>query len=236
MKLSVAACYALAWRSFSKWWIPLCLISGGLTVFQFGPRILLHSDVKKLQATASTFMAAAMRNDVDDMPRISAEISAQAFLLAREFAKFTLYLLPLVALLTVILLMVANRAVGSRHGKGRSPGAVAYIALVHVVLVFVKLGAFLFLIVPGVYVYIKLLFVSLVMLEDNRGALAAVKASWRMTRGNFWRLFLLILMNTGLQVLATVTVVGLIPATGFANTARAAAFRMIREAMNGQDA
>lgn len=235
MKLSVTACYVLAWRSFCKWWIPLCLIAGALTVLQFGPRILLHSDVTELKATASAFVSAAMRNDVDAMASVSAEISARSFELAGKFARLTVYLLPLVALLTIILLMCANRAVAGRGGKARSAGAVVYIALVHVVLVFVRVGAFFLLIVPGIYMYIKLLFVSLVMLEDGAGAPAAVRASWRMTRGNFWRLLLLILMNAGLQAVATVTVIGLIPATSFANTARAAAFRMIREAAGPQD-
>jgi len=55
------------------------------------------------------------------------------------------------------------------------------------------------------------------------------KISWQMTNGNFWKLFLIVLMNTGSQLLALPTIIGAIPVTGFVNTARAAAFRMIWE-------
>ncbi len=73
---------------------------------------------------------------------------------------------------------------------------------------------------------------SLIMLEEGAGARVPIKQSWQMTRGNFWELFLLVLMNTGIQLLALPTVIGEIPATGFVNTARAAAFRMILEEGN----
>jgi len=226
--LRVGACYGLAWRSFAKWWIPLCLVSGALTVFEFAPRVLLHSEVGELRATAYALLTAAGENDVNEMVRVSDKLTAQCHRLARQTARFTLYLLPLVGVLTVVLLMVANRAVGSPRGRRRSVGAVVYITVVHVVLVFVKLAAFLLCVVPGVYLYIKLVFVPLAMIELRLGAAGAVKASWRMTRGNYWRLLLLILMNAGVQTAAMVTVIGVIPATGFANTARAAAFRMLR--------
>ncbi|MBU4128553.1 hypothetical protein KJ582_00365, partial [bacterium] len=56
--------------------------------------------------------------------------------------------------------------------------------------------------------------------------------SWQMTRGNFWELFLIVVINTGIQFLSLPTVIGTIPVTGFVNTARAAAFRMIWEEGN----
>jgi hypothetical protein len=56
-----------------------------------------------------------------------------------------------------------------------------------------------------------------------------MRISWQMTDGNFWRLFLLMFMNTVIQTVSMPTIIGGIPATGFANTARAAAFRMLRD-------
>jgi len=229
MEFSVGACYALAWRSFSKWWIPLCLISGIIVVLQIVPHLLVRSEVNELKVAAYTLATAVSQNDADKVQEISSKL-AEAGTLANKLASFALCLFPLIGLLTVILLMYANWAVRDRHERRRPLAALLYIALVHVVLAIGKLAAFLFCFVPGAYLYIKLLFVSLTMLEEKKGAAAAIVISWRMTRGNFWRLFLLILMNTGIQILAAPTIIGAIPATGFANTARAAAFRMIGQA------
>ena len=91
----------------------------------------------------------------------------------------------------------------------------------------IKIIPFLFFILPGIYIYVKLLFVSLIMLEKKCTARAAVKLSWKMTDGHFWELFFLVFINSGIQLAALTTILGEIPATGFVNTARAAAFRII---------
>jgi hypothetical protein len=232
MKLSVIGCYVLAWRCFSKWWIPLCVISGIVVVFQIIPRILVRADVNELEATTRSLVTAVLQNDLAELEEISAKVAAQTGVLMRKLTTYGLYLFPIVALLTIILLMYANWAVKNRQEARRPLPTLVYIAFVHVMLAIAKLSAFFFFFVPGAYLYIKLLFVSLIMLETKKGASAAIRISWRMTSGNFWRLFLLVLMNTGIQLLALPTIIGEIPVTGFANTARAAAFRMIWEESN----
>ncbi|MFC1451805.1 hypothetical protein ACFLSJ_00500 [Verrucomicrobiota bacterium] len=232
MKLSLTACYALAWRSFSKWWIPLCLISGIIIVFQIIPRVLVRSDMDDLSTTAREIVTAFSENDLQALEEMSAKMVAQTGTLMRKLITFGFCVFPFVALFTIALLMYANRAVKDRQEPNRPVSSVVYIALVHVVLAIGKLLAFLFFLFPGVYLYVRLLFVSLIMLEEKRGAGAAIKQSWQMTRGNFWILFLLVLVNTGIQLLLLPTVIGEIPATGFVNTARAAAFRMILEEGN----
>jgi len=229
MKLSVTTCYVLAWRSFSKWWISLCLISGIIVVFQIIPRVVVRTDVNELSTTAHRFMTALSQNDLRTLEEIFPELVAQTGRLMRKLIRFGFYVVPLVALFSVALLMYANRAVKNRQEPTTPLSSLLYIALVHVVLAIAKLLAVFFFVLPGVYLYIKLLFVSLIMLEERRGARVAIQESWQMTRGNFWELLLLVLMNAGVQLLALPTVIGEIPATGFVNTARAAAFRMIRE-------
>lgn len=232
MKFNVIGCYALAWRSFSKWWIPLCLISGIIVVFQIIPRILISADTDELRITARSFMTAFSENDRDKLEEISPKVAAQTGVLIRKLIRFGVYVFPLIALFTIILLMYANWAVKNRQERRRPVSTLVYIAFIHVVLAVGKLLAFFFFFLPGAYLYIKLLFVSLIMLEEKKGAVAAIKISWQMTKGNFWKLFLLMLMNTGIQLLALPTIIGEIPVTGFANTARAAAFRMIWEEGN----
>ena len=232
MKLSVIDCYTLAWRSFSKWWIPLCLISGIVVIFQIIPRTLVHDEVRELRTSASSFINAFSENDRDRLEELSQKVAAQTGTLLRKLIRLGLYVFPLVCLFTVILLMYANWAVKNRKDTKRPFYCLVYIAFVHVILAAGKLLAFFLLFFPGFYLYIKLLFVSLIMLEGEKSAMAAVKISWQITRGNFWKLLLLVLMNTALQLVALPTIIGVIPVTGFANTARAAAFRRIWEEEN----
>ena len=232
MNLSVSRCYVLAWKSFSKWWIPLCLISSIIFVFQIIPRILMRAEMNELKITAHSSINALLENDLDELNEISLKVTTQMAAFMRKSAKIGLYVFPLVALFTIILLMYANWAVKNRQDTRRPLPTIIYIAFVHVMLAIGKMLAFLFFFFPGIYIYVKLFFVSLIMLEAKKGAWAAIKISWQMTRGNFWELFLLVVMNTGIQLLALPTVIGVIPATDFANTARAAAFRIIWEGDN----
>ncbi len=230
MQLSIMKCYALAWRSFAKWWIPLCLISGALFVFQFLPQLMASAEMNELGGAAKALQMAVNQQNPDKIAEALAQMVNQAYALTHKFATYSLYLFPLVALFTVILLMYANRAVRDTREKRRSWAAVIYIAIVHTAMAAIKMAALVLFIVPGVYLYIKLLFVSLVMLDQNKGPFEAIAISWRMTTGNFWKLLLLMLMNGTLQVLVMPTIIGEIPVTGFANTARAAAFSMLQEA------
>ena len=64
MTLSVIGCYALAWRSFSKWWIPLCVISGLVVIFQIAPRVLVKSDLDSFETTTQRLVSAALASRV----------------------------------------------------------------------------------------------------------------------------------------------------------------------------
>jgi hypothetical protein len=227
MKLKITDCYALAWRSFSKWWIPLCLISGFVVVFQLAPRFLVNAELHELSASTLVFMNAAFEGNDAELLRVAPEVSEQSLALLRKLGTFGLVVFPSVAFLTIILLMNANWAVEDKRGEKRPFFNLAYIAFVHVLMAICKLMAFLIILPLGAYVYIKLLFVSLIMLEEKKGATDAMRISWQMTDGNFWRLFLLMSMNTVIQTVSMPTIIGAIPVTGFANTARAAAFRML---------
>jgi len=126
-----------------------------------------------------------------------------------------------------VLLLYANRAVKhERRDMSLPTGRVIHAALVHFLLALVKALAFLCCVVPGVYIYIKLYFVPLAMLESD-GALSAIRRSWRLTSGSFWQLLAIIFINGTIQILAFPSIIGAIPATGYANTVRAAAYRRL---------
>lgn len=228
-KLNISNCYSIAWKSFAKWWIPICLISAVIFIFQFVPRILVNEDVKELQTTAKETIAALKNQDIDELESISFKIQRQTKELTQKFTAFWMYTIPFTALFTVILLMYANWAVKNKKEKRKSLLILIYIAVVHVILAIVKITLSIFILPLGAYVYVKLFFVSLIMIEGEKSALEAIATSWRITTGNFWPLFLVVVINFGIQIISSPTVLGLIPATGFVNTARAAAFRILWE-------
>ncbi len=229
VKISIYKCYSLAWKSFSKWWIPLCLISGIIFIFQIVPSMLMRADLSEYTKTTTALVTAISEGDEYRIMELSPVIAAQADIFLQKIARFILFFFPFIALFTVILLMYANWAVKNKKDNKRPFHILAYIAFVHVILALIKIFAFFLFIIPGVYLYIKLLFVSLVMLEEGKGVIGAIKGSWRMTRGHFWKLLWLVSLNSTIQLISMPTVIGVIPSTGFTNTARAAAFRMLLE-------
>ena len=102
MKLSVISCYALAWRSFSKWWMPICVISGIMVVLQVIPRIVVRADMTELEITARRLVTAVLEDDHVALEKIAPKVAAQTGLLTRRFTTYGLCLFPLVALLTDI--------------------------------------------------------------------------------------------------------------------------------------
>ncbi len=233
---NISECYSLAWKAFSKWWIPLSLISLLIIVFQIIPQIMSHSEIIQIKKTAFSLIEAVVQNDIQRLDILSLEILEKTNQLSLNFIKIAVYLFPLTALLSIILIMKANLAVKDSAKRERSYPELIYISLVHIFYAIIKLFAFFFFIIPGFYLYIKLLFVSLIMLEEKKGVKEATIESWTMTAGNFWRLFALVALNTGIQGVAASTVIGAVPATAFVNTARAAAYRQLLESKGDERA
>lgn len=44
-------------------------------------------------------------------------------------------------------------------------------------------------IIPGIYVAVRLIFSEYAVIDQNMGIIEAMKYSWRITKGSFWRLF-----------------------------------------------
>jgi len=230
---SLLECYSVAWHAFRKWWIPLCLISGFILIFEFIPRIMTSTETAELRQrfseTSGPLMTAVMENDLAQQNALILGLQESLSLYLAEAAKWLVVASPFIALLTIILLMWANTAVKGLR-KRNTFGRTLYIAVVHVFLSCVKMTAFLFFLIPGFFIYVRLLFVSLIMLEDETcGMSQAIRKSFAMTKGNFWQLFGLFVINSTCQIVMTITVIGVVPVTGFANTARAAAYQMLKQ-------
>ena len=231
---SIQQCYIIAWRSFKKWWIPLCLISSVILVFEIVPRIILSPETNAIKAfvieSGSTIISAMKTGDVATFDSVIIDFEEMLLAYAGKLATFSAIAFPFVALLTIILLTWANAAVKDSR-DGNSLGRTLYITVVHALLSAFKISAFFFCILPGFYIYVRLLFVSLILLEEKEcGVDEAIRRSWIMSRGNFWNLLALVVINAFCQVMVAPTIIGLVPVTGFVNTARAAAYQMLQPA------
>jgi hypothetical protein len=230
--LSLKTCYALAWKSFRKWWIPLCLISGFIFIFELIPRLVLYPEMVELKQTlfenAPQMVSAANSGELEEFNALILEINEQVLSYWIKLVKWVAILFPFGAILTIVLLMRANMAVKDQRERN-SIGRTLYIVMVHVLLAVIKISAFVFCILPGFYIYVRLFFVPLILLEEKEtGLVEALTKSWVMTRGNFWTLSGVVSINIACQVAAAPTIIGMIPVTGFVNTARAAAYQMLK--------
>lgn len=85
-------------------------------------------------------------------------------------------------------------------------------------------------IVPGIYVACRLAFTSYLVMDEGLDPVAAVEASWRMTKGHVWKIFLLALLCVLIFIGGLVLLlVGLFPAVMWAKASFAALYLSISQ-------
>jgi len=73
---------------------------------------------------------------------------------------------------------------------------------------------FLCLILPGIYIAVRLMFTELLVLDKGMRPVKALRTSLKMTKGHFWKLLLFSLCMTLVVILGfVVLIVGVLPAT-----------------------
>lgn len=223
---SIIGCYSFAWKSFSKWWIPLCIISGAVFITNILPRLLTKSRVSEVMSDLQGVLMAA-GDDQLMLARLEV-LSESVNQLAKVTIQYSLILLPFAMLFSTLLLLYATFAVYNK--KNRQPvKSFVWVAVARLTMAIIKGLGFLFFFFPGVYLYVKLFFVPLFMFEKQEGMWQAMKSSWKLTEGHFMDVMVIVLLNILIQGSASATVIGVIPVFGFTNTVRAAAFRMMLE-------
>ncbi|MDF1664356.1 MAG: hypothetical protein P1V97_21505, partial [Planctomycetota bacterium] len=81
----------------------------------------------------------------------------------------------------------------------------------------------------AVFFYVLFFFAPQLAADEELGPLQSMLKSQRMVRRSFLMVFLLVLINSSIQGLLGLTIIGLIPGTAFANTARGAAYYQLLE-------
>lgn len=78
----------------------------------------------------------------------------------------------------------------------------------------ILLAGFILLIIPGIILGLRLYYTPFVMMEQRLGAIDAIKASWKMTRGHGGQVFLLFLLGIPIAIGGLIAlVIGIIPAS-----------------------
>jgi hypothetical protein len=246
--LDLETCFREAWRGFKAWWIPLCLVAAVIVVVTSDK---LVTRVLKKELTALQPYANAGKQYANDMLRdstrwyehsdrllqtcsdVSASPTTQAAIasLKRKIFGILIVLAALIAILHVAMVIMAKASVTSRKERTlrRDFKRTVLLSISYTVMAVFKILPFCCCILPGLYIYTKLYFSDFIITEASANPFRAMAQSWRMTEGNFWRIFLLLLVTLVTHGASLLTM-GLaeIPGRPFEYTLRAAAYRQLK--------
>jgi len=231
MNLDVFDIYRTAWRSFAKWWVSLCLVAGVVVALELIPRLLVLGDVVKLFTLSMQSFMAMASGDIDALEPLAEQMTPLLDAVQTKFMVSLGIAIPVVAALTVVLLIVAVNAV--RDGSLSRPSILRTLQIsgAQVAMSIVCTFGLFLLVIPGLYLYVRLYFVSLILVDSPCSVRGAIVRSFSLTRGHLVDLGVLVLVNSFIQLASLPTIIGAIPVTGFASTARAVAYRRLAEAL-----
>ncbi len=102
-----------------------------------------------------------------------------------------------------------------------------YIASVVLVGLIVLIG-FILLIIPGIYLALRLQYAGFLVVDKNLTAIKAIKKSWAITKNHAWHLFVLVLALIGINIVGLlVLVIGLLVTVPLSMVATAFVFRKL---------
>lgn len=109
-------------------------------------------------------------------------------------------------LLRVLLNVYAKKKIAPQnlYEDWRIVGWFILASLLNVVLV---IAGLILLIIPGIYVAIRLSMWQYIMIEGEHNPVDAMKKSWKLTEGQVWQLFLLYLTQFALMILGLLALV-----------------------------
>ena len=92
----------------------------------------------------------------------------------------------------------------------------------------ITIAGFVLLIVPGIIIWCRLVFVPYLIVEKRMPALDALTMSWRMTRGRGWTVFLIGLRGIGQMLVGLLLlIVGIVPAAMWYYLAEASLYHAV---------
>ncbi|MBO7436129.1 hypothetical protein J6U76_09105 [bacterium] len=173
-KLLIIPCFSAAWKSFSKWWLILCLVAAVPCLYSL---FLVSGDIKaSLKETREELQAfSEIMNDdsvdgmekVEKLQRYLEDYQAKKKESVKEKKSFAILagLVIVTIVLQVVLILYSKRATAKDDEEGRKDlnrglARSLLLSLSYVVLAFVKLTPFVILFFPAAIVGIIFIFIS----------------------------------------------------------------------------
>lgn len=98
---------------------------------------------------------------------------------------------------------------------------------------FVLFLAFVALIIPGIFLWIRFAFISEVIVLERTGVWASLSRSWNLVRGSWWRVFGIILLVTIFVLVLTGIVSSALAAVLFLGHSGGTTYTLLSQAVNG---
>jgi hypothetical protein len=256
---SVALAWENAWKGFKGWWIPLCIISFFLLMTQswipnkiveglpeLGVFNYPRQELQLLEASP------AMNKRPANIERISqqvnetadrivsyfkrSEVQEQLSILIHKIVIIFVIASFLAIFIHLVLILFSRAACESSEGlstRQRCRTALRKapkLYLSYLTLGMIKVIPWLFWIIPGVIVYIRLYFTGFIILEESSNPFKASQRSWQLTKGHFGAVFTIFMLTVLLDFIGIMTAgVGLIPGTSVKYTLRASMYNQLLE-------
>ncbi len=247
VKLNINKCFGEAWCGFKGWWIPLCVVA---TIILFSqswlPKWLLDNEISKFEPYQEAYHE--FKSEIFKNPSQFIEINNKyleknieiTFRPETKAAVFTLLkkgiivmgiLSVFVCLLNVFMIIISKASVQKNKKEVTLKKDISksfYLFFSYFLLAIIKMVPFFFCILPGVYIYIKLYYTGYIITEESADPLASISKSWKMTEGNFFPIFLIYCVTVAVNLVALMTIIGVIPGSSFNCTLRAASYEQLK--------
>ena len=234
-----------ALKGFSLWWLPLCGLSFIILVNQkWVPRYLgtvfnqeqvlgpVSQIMDEYHKNASSHPVAAVETFQREIQNL---ITDPAFLqsameLVHKWCIALVYFILTLLPLYMAVIIVAKSAVRDKEKQTMKKEFKSIFKSSASLLVQMVVKSFcIFFFIPGIYIYIRLMFSGLILAEEKCGPFEAMIQSWRISRGEFKPLFILLMVQIVTLVFETITIIGFIPGEPFKYTLRGAVYWQLKQ-------
>jgi len=248
-KINLNLCFKEAWNGFKGWWIPLCLVSTTIMISQISlPKKIVQNELEVLKPYEQAYNE--LKEEVfnfntlkhlnrtlksyDNFMVECFEISSQPetkLALRNLLIKIVLILGVIVSILNLLMIILAKASVEPDKKKRTVKRNLSHgiiLSFVYIFLAFVKIIPFVFCILPGIYLYCKFFFTGFIITEESANPISAMVKSWKMTKGNFFEVFIIFIIIIAVDIVSIISIVGVIPGRSYNYTLRAAAYRQLK--------
>lgn len=241
-----------AWAGFKGWWIPLCIVSFFLLMTQsWIPDAIVKKlpelhvfdyPIEEYKTVTSTMELPFSTNDIDRMKVLVEDIRIYFSATETWGLVETLFLKIIViasiaslfaVLIHLVLILFAKSACDDHHFSKKSCRAglkkAPHLYFSYLFFGIIKVIPWIFFIIPGFVVYIRLYFTGFVITEESVNPIHAIKRSWQLTRGSFGPITVIFLITLVIDILSVMSAgLGFIPGTSFKYTLRASIYKMLK--------